>query len=193
MEQVFRNYLTDKSNLSAEEIEIIISYSTVKKLRKREHFLKEGSVNRHRAFVCNGCARMYRIDSNGVEHILRFATETWWVGDQESYTTEQPAKSNIDMLEDTELLIWTKSDMELFQTEMPQFNVFLETLMTKSLQASHNRIYASISLSAEEKYNDFLNTYPNMSNRVPLHMIASYLGVSRETLSRIRHKELHKS
>ena len=136
---------------------------------------------------------MYRVGSNGAEHILRFATETWWVGDQESYTTGQPAKSNIDMLEDTTLLVWTKADMERLQAEIPQLNSFLEKLMTKSLQASHNRIYASISLSAEEKYNDFLNTYPDMRNRVPLHMIASYLGVTRETLSRIRHKELHKS
>ena len=97
------------------------------------------------------------------------------------------------MLEDTWLLVWTKSDMERLRIEIPSFNLFLENLMTKSLQASHNRIYASISLSAEEKYNDFIRAYPDMSNRVSLHMIASYLGVTRETLSRIRHKELAKS
>lgn len=193
MEHVFHKYLQNKSNLSDEEIATVISYGTLKKLRKREHLLKEGSVSRHRAFVCKGCSRIYRVSSNGNEHILRFATETWWIGDQESYTTEQPSKSNIDMLEDTILLVWTKADMERLRKEIAPYNSFLENLMTKSLQASHNRIYASISLSAEEKYNDFIHTYPDLSNRVPLHMIASYLGVTRETLSRIRHKELYKS
>jgi CRP-like cAMP-binding protein len=192
MFEVFRNYIRDRANLTDKELDAIKVASTLKKLRKRQYLLQEGDVWQYNAFVCKGCTRMYRVGQDGAEHIMRFAVETWWVGDRESYTTVQPSKNNIDALEDSEILMWAKEDYQTLLREIPELNAFSERLITRSLIASQDRIFTTISSTAEEKYQNFLKTYPDIFNRVPLHMIASYLGVSRETLSRIRSQFTYK-
>ncbi len=186
MFEVFRNYINDRANLTEKELEAIKAASFTKHYRKRQYLLQEGDVWQYNAFVCKGCMRAYRVGQDGAEHIMRFAVETWWVGDRESYTTGQPAKSNIDALEDSDILLWKKEDFEVLLKEIPELAALIQRLIAKSFNASQNRIFTAISYTAEEKYQDFLKTYPDVFNRVPLHMIASYLGVSRETLSRIR-------
>jgi CRP-like cAMP-binding protein len=186
MFDIFQKYISDKAVLTQEELERIRSFSSIKKFRKKQYILQEGDVWRYNAFVCKGSTRMYRISDDGMEYIIRFAIENWWVGDRESYTTGQPAKNNIDVLEDSEILFWKKNDFEMLQKEIPELKDLGDRLVARSLNANQNRIFASISYSAEEKYEYFLKTYPDIFNRVPLHMIASFLGISRETLSRIR-------
>jgi len=192
MFDVFRNYISDKAKLTEKELDTIKSVSFLKKIRKRQYLLQEGDVWQYSAFVCKGCVRMYRIGQDDTEHIMRFSVETWWVGDRESYATGQPAKNNIDALEDSEILMWTKENFQALLKEIPELNAFIERLIARSLIASQDRIFSAISYTAEEKYQNFLKTYPDIFNRVPLHMIASYLGVSRETLSRIRSQFNHK-
>jgi CRP-like cAMP-binding protein len=123
---------------------------------------------------------------------MRFATENWWISDRESYTESTPSKSNIDALEDSEVLLWSKENFDNLIKTIPGLNSFFERLLAKSFNANQNRIYTHISQTAEEKYNDFIRKYPDLFARIPLHMIASYLGVTRETLSRIRIKYAHK-
>lgn len=184
----FKRYISNKAKLTNQELDKIQSLSIEKKFRKKQYLLQTGDICKHHTFIVKGCMRLYRISNKGVEHIIRFAIEEWWMGDKESLNTGQPSRSNIDALEDSEVLMWTKENHQILLDEIPAFNVFSERVQARSLASSYNRIYTTISLSAEEKYHDFIQTYPNIFNRVPLHMIASYLGVSRETLSRIRNQ-----
>jgi CRP-like cAMP-binding protein len=188
MFEVFAAYLKEKANLTDEELEQVRAITVTKRLRKRQYLLQEGDVCHYNCFVAKGCLRNYRVGEDGVEHILKFAIEDWWMSDSESYNNGTPSKSNIDALEDSELLLIEKEDFNRLVDNLCNFRNFRDRLKARSIDASQNRIMSNISDTAEEKYNNFIKSYPDIFNRVPLHMIASYLGVSRETLSRIRNQ-----
>jgi CRP-like cAMP-binding protein len=192
MFEVFATYLRDKAGLNEQEIERIKTVTINKKLRKKQYFLQEGDVCHFNCFVAKGCLRLYRVGEDGTEHILRFAVENWWLTDAESYNNATPSKNNIDALEDSELLLIEKKDFNGLIDIFPKFRDFRDQLKAKSYEASQNRIMSNISDNAEERYWNFIRSYPDIFNRVPLHMIASYLGVSRETLSRIRNHYANK-
>jgi CRP-like cAMP-binding protein len=137
--------------------------------------------------------RQYSVDEKGQEHIMQFAVENWWVGDRESFLMLTPSKFNIDVLEDCQLLLITNADLqELFHT-VPTIAVMTREMDQRNFIATQKRLYASIGHSAEERYAELLREHPDYLQRFPQHMIASYLGISPETLSRVRHKVLHKS
>ena len=186
MFEVFAQYLRKNALLTDAEIEQFHARATVKKLRKRQYLLQEGDVCHQNCFVAAGCMRLYRVGDRGTEHILKFAVENWWIGDYESYNSGNPAKNNIDALEDSELVLIKKNDLDELVNAIPNFRNFKERLDARSFDASQNRVLSSISDSAEKRYENFIKTYPDIFSRVPLHMIASYLGVTRETLSRVR-------
>lgn len=184
----FEKYLSNKSDLSLTEIERIFSMAVKKKIKRKQFLVHEGDTTRHKAFVISGLLRTYRINDNGDEHIIRFSPENWWSTDLQSYNNETPSKYNVDALEDSEVLLWSKDNFEELSKKLPGLKAFSERLIYKSFDASQNRIYSNISNTAEQKYNEFLNSSPNIINRVPLHMVASFLGVTRETLSRIKNQ-----
>ncbi len=182
----FAAYLVEKAGLTNEELKLVEDVTVVKKLRKRQYLLQEGDICHYNCFIAKGCLRLYRIGKDGSEHILRFAVENWWMSDYESYNSSRPSKSNIDALENSELLLIEKQNLNALFKAIPKLQIFKERLETKNFDVSQNRILSNISETAEEKYDNFIKAYPEIYRRVPLHMIASYLGVSRETLSRVR-------
>ncbi len=186
MFDIFRKYLEDKITLTDMDYEFIESVALFKKLRKRQYLLQAGSVFRFHAFVCKGFLRNYYVDEKGQEHIMQFAPENYWTGDFGSMNYGLPSKYDIDAVEDSEILLLQKEDFEMIRKTIPSFNDFVNETLKKNALVLQERIYANISLTAKEKYGDFIAKYPTISNRVPLHMIASYLGVSAETLSRVR-------
>lgn len=186
MFEVFQKYLSEKTTLTDTELEMIQSVSFTKKLRKRQYLLQEGDVWKHYCFVARGCLRIYRVDQKGVEHIMKFCIENWWAGDRESLLTGAPSQCNIDALEDSVLILFKKEDYDELRKKIPAFDDMVNTLIHRSYIASQDRIHSAISYTTEEKYQNFIEKYPDIFSRVPLHMIASYLGVSAETLSRIR-------
>ncbi|MDJ1505821.1 Crp/Fnr family transcriptional regulator [Xanthocytophaga agilis] len=192
MFEIFYTYLTDKIRITEEEFELIRSKGIIKKLRKRQYLLQEGDVWRYYAFICKGCLRTYRVDAHDNEHILKFLIENWWAGDRESLLNGTPSRYNIDALEDSVLLLFPRQDFEALRDQIPAFDQLITNLIHRSYIASQERIHAAISYTSEEKYLNFIEKYPDIFNRVPLHMIASYLGVSPETLSRIRHLAVKK-
>ena len=192
MFEAFEKYIRAKITLTDEEMQLIQSVSVIKKMRKRHYLLQEGEVSRHKAFITKGCMRLYRVGDDGTEHILRFATEDYWISDLESYTTGLPTKYNIDALEDSVIVTWTRENWIELKSRIPALAGFEEQLLARSFNVNQSRINDTISLTAEEKYQKFQTTYPDVFNRVPLHMVASYLGVTRETLSRIRHQFTNK-
>lgn len=196
MFDILHNYILTKTNnkhpLSEKELAWIQSVFVPKKLRKKHYLLQEGEINKFHCFVCKGCLRMYRVDEKGQEHIFQFAIENWWTGDRESMISGNPSKYNIEALEDSELMMITRADMDEITEKIPAIKLMVQNIQQNNVIATQNRIHAAISYTAEEKYLNFVKTYPDIIQRVPQQMIASYLGITRETLSRIRKQSIGK-
>lgn len=193
MYEAFKSYLDSKISLTEEQHEWIYSKSVVKKLRKRQYLLQEGDIWKNHAFVTMGLVRTYSVDEKGLEHVIAFAMENWWTGDRESLLSGQPSRFNIDAIEDSEIVLIEKHKFETICSEIPAFNDMVNCIIDRSFVASQKRIHDAISTPVEEKYANFIQRYPSFAARVPQNMIASYLGITRETLSRIRHKAAKKS
>ncbi|MGI4865172.1 MAG: Crp/Fnr family transcriptional regulator [Janthinobacterium lividum] len=186
MVDFFVNYLTARGTFTSADLEQIAAATLVKQLKRRQFLLQQGDVCRSMAFVVSGCLRLYRTGDDALEHILRFAPENWWLNDYESFRSGQPAKGAIDALEDTHVLLWSKETWERLKRDIPAFDTLQEHLLSRSLDAQVDRLHTTMSLPAEARYHAFLTSFPGLAQRVPLHMIASYLGVTRKTLGRIR-------
>jgi len=186
MLEIFEAYITSQCDLTRVELDRILSAATQRRLRRRQFVLNEGEICRSKIFVAQGLLRNYRIKDDGTESILRFAPENTWTTDHESLTKQIPSKNNIDALEDSHVLLWSLDDLSNLLSTIPAFRTYTDRLITNTLEATVERIHVNISYTSEEKYDDFVSSFPDLFNRVPLHMVASYLGVSRETLTRIR-------
>ena len=190
MFEAFENYMMSRVDLTKDQLKYICSLATVKRLRRKRLLLKEGEVCQHKIFVAKGLLITYRRKDDGTEYIMRFAPENTWTIDHESYNNQTPTLYNIEALEDSEVILWTRDDFEDLFDAIPAFKSLSDELKANSFDVSQQRILKNISYTSEEKYEDFITSYPDIFRRVPLHMVASYLGVSRETLSRIRHARL---
>jgi CRP-like cAMP-binding protein len=186
MLDIFKKYLLDRAKFSEEELILIQSLSIEKKIAKRASILREGEVAEYLIFIKKGLLRFFRSDDKGNTYTLKFAGENRWLSDRESYLAGMPSNFNMDAIEDSEVLIWKKDDFRFLLNAVPALKQLMKKLTEQSQIAQQNRIYQSISSSAEEKYLQFITQCPCTFDRVPLHMVASYLGVTRETLSRIR-------
>ncbi|PWV51543.1 Crp/Fnr family transcriptional regulator [Chitinophaga sp. S165] len=186
MFECFEAYITPKVDLTKEQLRYMCSLATVRKVRRRQLLVKEGEVCRHKIFISKGLLRTYRLKDDGNEYIMRFSPENSWNVDHESYNNQTPTKYNVDALEDSELLLWSKEDFDELIAAIPAIRAFSDRIKESSYDASQERVLMNISYTAEEKYEDFITSFPDIFRRVPLHMVASYLGVSRETLTRVR-------
>ena len=181
-------YIETRSGLQLTEEEQVVIEEKFhhKKLRRKQYFLQEGDICKQIAFVVKGAARMYSIDEKGHEHVVRFALETWWLGDHESFNLLTPSRFHIDMLEDTDLLVITTANAYELRDQVKAFDLTIKAMDKQLSIATQKRIHAAISMTAEERYEELVKTYPQFLQRFPQNMVASYLGVSPETLSRMR-------
>jgi CRP-like cAMP-binding protein len=186
MHDFLKTYLRSKTGLNDEKLDKWVSLFTPLSILKNDYILREGEICRNVTFVCKGCLRLYSIDSKGKEHIMQFAPEEWWIGDTESFSGNTPSQYFIDALEDSEVLQMDMNTQTRLMQEIPEATMFFQHLMQKRQAVTQRRIAHSMSASAEERYLDFMKTYPSFSQRIPQHMIASYLGITPESLSRIR-------
>jgi CRP-like cAMP-binding protein len=186
MYELLYKKITETISITDEEFDFCKTLFLPKKLRKRQYLLQDGDVNKYTAFVSKGLLRSYTVDEKGNEHILQFAFEGWWMGDLYSFLTDEPSSFNMEALEACELLLITKPSWELLLNKMPAFERYFRILIQNNLIATQKRLMGSLSKSAEEKYVNLINNFPACLQRVPQHMIASYLGITPETLSRIR-------
>ena len=163
-----------------------------KKMRKRQYFLQEGGVCKHFAFIVKGAMRQYIIDHKGVERMVHLGIENWWVGDRESSVMLTPSIYNIDAWEDTDTLLTTNADFLKYLNHIAAFGEMFRKLDERHAFAMQKRLNAAISMTAEQRYADLEKTYPEFLQRFPQHIIASYLGITKETLSRIRTQAVKK-
>jgi CRP-like cAMP-binding protein len=187
MHETLLTYIREhaKTPLTGPEIEVIKEVFVPQQLKKRQYFLHEGEVCKYAAFIVKGAMRQYRVDDKGVEHMLRLSTENWWVSDRESYIMLTPSRYNIDAWEDCHLLTFTRADFLDKLNPIPAINEMTKKMDDNFAIAAQRRV-SSISLSAEERYAELIEIYPEFLQRFPQHLIASYLGITRETLSRLR-------
>ncbi len=186
-ESFFHNF-NKKVPLTPEEEEQIQTYLTPKKLRKKQYLLQEGDVCKNIAFIEKGTLREYSVDENGNEHIIQFGLEGWVIADLYSFITGEPATYNIDAIEDAELVLISKAAHEELLLKAPKYETLTRLNITGAYLAMQKRLTSTISTTVEERYANFIALYPNIVQRVPQHMIASYLGLTPETLSRIRRR-----
>lgn len=178
--------ITQKIDLTKEEREFCKTIFIPRKIRKKQFLLQEGDPCKYTTFVNKGCLRSFSVNDKGAEHTIQFALEGWWIGDMYSFLTGEPSTSNIEALEDSELLLLDVPSRERLFNSIPRFDRFFRLLLENNYIATHRRLMATMSGTAEERYLAFANTYPQIVQRVPQHMVASYLGLTPETISRIR-------
>lgn len=188
MYEVYFESFKNRISLTDEEEAIIKNHLSVKKIRKRQYLLQEEDPCRHIAFVEKGMLRSYTVDKNGTEHILQFAPEGWFIADLYSFLAEEPSSYNIEAVEDSELVLISRPAYNELLKTSPKYLEFSHNLVTNAYIAMQRRINDLHERSIEERYADFISRYPQIINRVPQHMIASYLGLTPETLSRVRRR-----
>jgi CRP-like cAMP-binding protein len=190
MYQNLINYIQDysKTTITAEEEELIKQAFRPKKLRKKQFFLQEGDVSRYTGFITKGAMRQYKNDEKKGEQITHLFIENYWATDRESFVTLLPSIYNIDAWEETDLLIITRAGMMDLMKKIPALVEMLRTMDDRNAIETQRRISAAMNDTAEERYEEFLRCHPQFLQRFPQHQIASFLGITKETLSRVRKK-----
>ena len=173
-------------DLSAEQADFIKSLWTPRQFQKGQFFQRAGEVTTHGGFVVRGCFRTYLIDTRGAESIVHFSPERAFIGDITSAVTGQPTPYAVDAIEPSTTLTIDHASFNRMLEECPDIARGYRLGLERSQGAQHRRIAMSLSASAEERYDDFIARQPALAARVPKHMLASYLGITPETLSRIR-------
>ncbi len=192
MFEVLLAYFERHIKLTSDDIALIRSTFLPRTIKKGEFFLREGEIAKAGAFVCQGFLRSYVIDNKGKEHIIQFAPENWWIGGKGPESDPSPSSIFIDAIEDSELLLLDKTGHLKMMEMQPGYAGAFRAGMERRSAAKDKRIIHSLTATADQRYSDFLATYPTIAQRVPQHMLASYLGITPETLSRIRRKGMQK-
>ncbi len=172
--------------LSPEEERVLSAAFVTKKLRRHQFLLQEGDVCRFAGFIVKGAMKQYTVDADGREDVLGLFIENWWAGDRESFANGTPSPFFIQAVEETEMLITSKDAYDHALKEQRFMNELLRTLSERQAQQLLKRVHATKTLSAEQRLADLEQKYPEFLQRFPQHLIASYLGMTKETLSRIR-------
>jgi CRP-like cAMP-binding protein len=193
MIDIFENYLRTQTDLGEDNIRHISGLAFTRKLRRNEFLFHEGEISRNKVFVTSGLLRIFGMTPDGNEHILQFAPEFHWMVDAESYDQGTPSIYNVDAVEPSELLLWAKTDFDGLMVSIPQLKKFSEHLISHHTYLGRRRLLTALSATPEQKYQDFIYAFPHLLNRLPLRMIAAYLGMSLKTLNRVRLAQLQRS
>ena len=169
-----------------EETKLYLSFLRHKKIRRKQFLYQEGDICKYTTFVNSGCLRTYAIDNNGTEHVFQFAIEGWWMGDIESLKNGTPTLMNTDALEDADILMISKEDMEVIYEKIPKYEHFSRMILENAYIAHQQRILQNICFTAAQRYQYFLEKYPQLSMRIPQNQIASYLGITPEFFSKMK-------
>lgn len=190
MEQIHKqkilNYFTQHIKLSYEEEEMVLGKLKYTVFLKNEYIGTQGEVARVQSFILKGGARMFMLDDEGVEHTVQIGLENWWMADLGSFITQSPADYSIQCFEKTEVLQLAYADLQDLYHLVPKMDRFYRIIIQNAYVSAQKRIVNKTMLPAKERYLEFRTKYPEMEQRVPQYMIASYLGITKEFLSKIR-------
>ena len=179
-------HINAKIILSNDEETLLVSKLREKTFLRNQYIVQEGDIYKYQTFVLNGKVRTFYLDENGNEHIVAFGIENWWIGDICSFATQTPAEFNTQCLEKTTVVQISFSDMEELYQTIPKLERYFRLIIQSAYGNMSKRIIRNHAMSAKERYLLFTGSYPEIAQRVPQYMIASYLGITKEFLSRMR-------
>lgn len=179
-------YISKYVTLNKEEEFILLSKITYRKYLKNQYVVQQGDICKYSNFIISGCTKTFYLDVNGQEHIIMFSIEDWWASDIGSFITQTSADYNVQCIENTELIQFSYDNQDEILQKIPKLERFFRKIIEKGLVASQKRIVRNFSLSAKEQYVYFKTQYPKIEQRIPQYMIASYLGITKEFLSKIK-------
>ena len=180
------DYIRQYVDLTEEEEAFLLSKVKAKKFLRGQYVAQNGDVCKHESFVLSGCLKAFYIDNEGREHIVMFAIENWWIADLGSFISQSPADLNVQCIENCELVQIHFNDLQQLYVEVPKLERFFRIIIQKAFVAAQKRIINNFTLPAVDRYLKFREQYPLIEQRVPQYMIASYLGITKEFLSKIR-------
>lgn len=181
LEEVFKSTI-----YSGKELEILDSKFTKMTLNKGDALLKSGELVTHTHYVYSGCLRCFFIDKLGKDHTLQFAIKDWWISDYTAFFSGSRAMMNIECIKDTTLFRISRKDMEQLYLIIPAFETFFRKKLERRMESFHRRTLDNLAFSAKDRYLSFIKTYPQIEQQIKNYHIASYLGITTESLSRIR-------
>jgi len=187
----FLTYISNYITLDKEELELLNSKVTERTYLKNQYIVQQGDICKSANFIISGCTKTFYMDAQGQEHIVMFSIEDWWTSDLGSFITQTPADFNVQCLEPTTLIQFTYDNLEDLYVQIPQIERLFRKIIERAFVASQKRIIRNFSLDAKERYKLFRTKYPEIDRRVPQYMIASYLGITKEFLSKIKSQLVH--
>ncbi len=185
-------YVARYIELTEEEQKYFVSLLRITKVKKKQCIVQPEFICKYRSYILRGAMKAYLVTNEAQEHTIAFAIEDWWISDYNSYIFQQPATLFVEALEDTTLIQLDYNAEQLLMETYPKFERFFRIITQRSLAFIQKRMLSNLSMSAEERYEDFIHKYPTVVNRVPQYALASYLGFSAEFLSKIRNKKVKK-
>ena len=185
MQEKLREHIEKILPLTDDEFAFVLSHFTFRKVKKHQFLIQQGDPVPYSYFVVSGLLKLSHTDANDKEHIMHFAMEDWWVSDYLAWFTKSTATMSLDCLEDANVFYISLEDNEKLMAGLPKLEGFFLRKANFGYIASQQRILSLLTTSAKERYEQLLLQYPSLMQRVNKTLIASYLGVSRETLSRL--------
>ncbi|HNF51852.1 MAG TPA: Crp/Fnr family transcriptional regulator, partial [Chitinophagales bacterium] len=178
----FKTYLTSNIALDNDSIDNLMLHCKQQQIYKGDFLLRQGEKCKHSFFVESGLLKQYSIDEKGKEHIIQFAPEKWFISDRESVYFDNPSNYFIQAIEDTKVFVLDELFFQELSLSHPNFLDYNNRLLHNHIRHLQKRITQLLSATAEQRYLDFIQVYPDISLRVPQTMIASYLGITPESL-----------
>src|SRR4051812_26870506 len=192
MYQLLRENIEQHVHLTEAELSSFTELFELKNVGKKQMLLRAGEICRFEGFVTKGIFRVYHIDKNAAEQILYFAIENWWITDIDSFNNERPSQLFIEAIEDSGVLLISKKDKEFAYANLPKIEKLFRIMTQKTHVALQRRMIDNLSKTADQRYTDFIEKYPQLYQRLSNLQIAAYLGISHEFLSKIRNKIANK-
>lgn len=182
----FVDLFMNKIQFTQDEFALMLSFFQREYVPRKFFFMKAGQVAKYKAYINKGSTRTFTTDEKGGEHILNFSFEDWWIGDLESFYTQQPTTINIQAMEDCEILCLHKNDLEKLGQQIPKLITVFAEKERKSSFANMQRLKEVKTYSAEDRYKNLINKHPEIFQRISLQYIAMYLDIEPQSLSRLR-------
>ena len=180
-----RNHIEEITSITDEDFDAVKSFFTIRKVLKHQYLIQQGDEVKYEYLILSGIFRVFYLDEDGKEHIVQFATENWWMSDYIAYFNQKKANMYVLCMEPGEVLCLTLEGREKLATILRQMEHFFRIKLTNGYMALQARIVSLLSSNPQQRYEEFAEHYPNLIQKIPKKYIAEYLGVSRETLSRL--------
>jgi len=186
------NKIKSSISLSAKAEEYVVSIAKEKKISKGDVLIRQGQIVKNTYFVKDGCLRAYCINKNGKEHTLQFAIKNWWISDFIAIYNNELATLTVECITDSNIIEFNAKELDGIYSVFPEFEAFQRKNLERHVVSLHKRILNQLQLSAPERYELFLKQYPDIEQFTPNYHIASYLGITQQSLSRIRVEKVKK-